>query len=69
MYVEMAQYLRKYIQKFGERIISMKCHHFYGALSGDIQFLIFEKFDMVFRWGWSSGWNVILIEAERSTKK
>ncbi len=49
MDVEMAPYLRKY-KKFGEKSILMKCSIFLGGLSGNIQFLIFENFYMVFTW-------------------
>ncbi len=36
---------------FGERSILMKCSILYEGLRGSIQFLIFENFYMVFRWG------------------
>ncbi len=38
-------------QIFGERSIWTKCSILYGSLRGGIQFLIFENFYMVFRWG------------------
>ncbi len=38
-------------QIFGERSILIKCSILYGGLRGSIQFLIFENFYMVFRWG------------------
>ncbi len=38
------------VQKFGERSILMKCSLLYVGLSGNILFLIFENFYVVFRW-------------------
>ena len=39
------------VQKFCERSILMKCSLLYRGLSRSIQFLIFQNFCMVFRWG------------------
>ncbi len=38
-------------QIFGERSRLMKCNILYGVLRGGICLLIFDNFDMVFRWG------------------
>ncbi len=39
------------VQIFGKRSILMKCSVLYGGLRGSIQYLIFENFYMVFKWG------------------
>ncbi len=39
------------VQIFGERSILVKYSILYGGLRGSIQFLIFENFHTVFRWG------------------
>ncbi len=38
------------VQIFGERSILMKYSILYGGLSGNILFLIFDNFYMVFKW-------------------
>ncbi len=43
------------VQIFGKRSILMKCSILHRGLRGSIQFLIFENFYMVFRWGFCLG--------------
>ncbi len=50
MDVEMAPYLRKYKNLLKEVYQLMKCSLLYGGLSGNILFLIFENFYVVFKW-------------------